>query len=61
MPDDADIFAAGMEAFACGLLIKDCPYPRRSLSGVTWVDGYYVAMWVHEAPPVVNLGLPNPG
>jgi ribosome modulation factor len=39
-----DIFAEGMEAFACGLRIKDCPYPRYSTRGKEWVKGYYQAM-----------------
>jgi hypothetical protein len=43
MEHDA-LFAEGMEAFACGLLIKDCPYPRKSENGEEWVKGYYQAM-----------------
>jgi hypothetical protein len=39
-----EIFAEGMEGFACGLFLKDCPYPRRSPPGEEWVKGYYQAM-----------------
>jgi hypothetical protein len=40
---DAELFSEGMQAAACDLFIKDCPYPKNGKKAAVWREGFWEA------------------